>query len=487
MAKQTGNKSSKKAPLTEFDLLNLFNERKQPKRIEGELSCYNDKYYYPLSDRNLESTILEALREELEELGSARKIKAVAYLVKTQKYEDIISGEKMGLLGFANGVLDFTTWTFWDYTDKNRLFQPITYCLPVSYAYNIHDQLMYPHLIPPNMLFLNDKAFSTPYADQFFRQIANGDNLLVMRIYEMIGYIISPDTSAKSFFLLQGEPNTGKSVLGKFLEGYFPRELVTALDISRLGGQYLPDALATSRLNLSMDLANGELSKKAVAVLKMLTGDDLITHEVKYKDAKPHRGQCKLVFATNHSLKMTEPDKAFLDRVVCIPFRYSIPKALQNPWLLQRLHEERESITMKALFYYRMFLFRNRQFSGADRFRPDVDYHLAPNDTIKEFVTECCILGEGFEYTRDLFECYRKYCAKSKYRAIESQSGFSQRLSALYGSLLEAHRQRDKEGSGENIRGFQGIRITHSMDGETNSDDNYNEQLLRTNTQTINV
>ena len=121
--------------------------------------CYNGKYFYPLNDRNLESTILETLREELEELGSARKIKAVAYLVKTQKYEDKISGEKMGLLGFANGVLDFTTWTFWDYSDKNRPFQPITYCLPVSYAYNIHDQLMYPHLIPSNMLFLNDNAF----------------------------------------------------------------------------------------------------------------------------------------------------------------------------------------------------------------------------------------------------------------------------------------------------------------------------------------
>lgn len=487
MANKTRKKASKKAPLTEFDLFDLFNERKKLIKIEGVLSYYSDQYFCPLSDRDLESTILDTLRGELEELGSARKIKAVAYLIKTHKYEDILSGEKMGLLGFANGVLDFTTWTFWDYSDENRPFQPITYKLPVSYNLTVHSQLMNPHLVHPNLSFFNWNNYFTPYADSFFNQIANGDKWLIMRIYEMIGYIISPDTTAKSFFLLQGEPNTGKSVIGKFLEGYFPRELVTALDISRLGGQYLPDALATSRLNLSMDLANGELSKKAVAVLKMLTGDDLITHEVKYKDAKPYRGQCKLVFATNHSLKISEPDKAFLDRVVCIPFRYSIPKAQQNPLLLQMLHHERERITMKALFCYRLYLYRNRQFSGADRFRPDVDYHLAPNDTIKEFVTECCIFGEGFEYTRDLFECYKKFCAKNKYRATESQSGFSQRLSALYGSLLEAHRQRDKEGSGENIRGFQGIRITHSMDGETNSDDNYNEELLRTNTQTINV
>lgn len=487
MAKQTGKKSSKKAPLTEFDLLNLFNERKQPIRIEGELSCYNGQYFYPLNDRNLESTILEVLWKELEEQGSARKIRAVAYLIKTYPYQEYVSGEKMGLLGFANGVLDFSTWTFWDYYDKDRPFQPITYQLPVSYDFTVHSQLMNPHLVHPNLSFFNWDAYFTPCADRFFNQIANGDKFLIMRIYEMIGYIISPDTWAKSFFLLQGEPNTGKSVIGKFLEGYFPRELVTALDISRLGGQYLPDALATSKLNLSMDLANGELSKKATAVLKMLTGDDLITHEVKYKDAKPYRGQCKLVFATNHSLKISEPDKAFLDRVVCIPFRYSIPKAQQNPMLLQRLNEERERITMKALFYYRLFLFRNRQFSGADRFRPSVDYHLAPNDTIKEFVSECCILGEGFEYTRDLFECYRKFCAKNKYRATESQSGFSQRLSALYGVQLEPRRQRDTGGSGENIRGFQRIRIIHSMDCETNSDDNYNEELLRTSTETINV
>lgn len=487
MAKQTGKKSSKKAPLTEFDLFNLFNERTKLYIIDGELSYYNGRYFESLNDKTLETTILKVLRKELEELGSARKIKAVAYLIKTYEYEEYVSGEKQGLLGFTNGVLNFNNWSFWPFSNKNCPVFPITYCLPVAYDYNVHYQLVEPRNIPNEELFLNRNDYRTIYTDKFFLQTAGNDGPLFMRIYEMIGYILSPDIYAKAFFLLQGAPNTGKSVIGKFLEGYFPSGMVTSLDISRLGGQYLPDALATSKLNLSMDLPNGELSKKAVAMLKMLTGDDLVTHEAKYKDAKPYRGQCKFIFGTNHRLKLAEQDKAFLERAICIPFKYSVPKAQQDPMLLYRLNEERERVTMKALYFYRCYLIRNRQFSGFDTIKPEIEYHLTPNDTIKEFVTECCVFGDSFTYTRELHNAYLKFCAKNDYKAVASQSGFSQRLSALYSSQLEAHRQRDKDGDGENIRGFKGIQIIQPQEDNTNFSKNGSDQSGENTTQTVNV
>ena len=79
-----------------------------------------------------------------------------------------------------------------------------------------------------------------------------------------------------------------------------------------------------------MDLPNGKMSDKSVAVLKMLTGDDIITHDVKYKDAKPYRNKCKLVFSTNFPLDMQIYDQAFLNRTVCIPFAKSIPFELSS-------------------------------------------------------------------------------------------------------------------------------------------------------------
>ena len=279
----------------------------------------------------------------------------------------------------------------------------------------------------------------TPTADYFFSRVTNSDPMLIQRIYEMIGYLLVPDTHAKSFFLLQGVPNSGKSVLGRFIEGFFPKQCVTALDISRLSGQFLPKSLATSRLNLSMDLPDGLLSKKAVAMLKMLTGDDLVTLEVKYKEARPYRGQCKFLFSINGKLKMYGRDTAFWDRIVCIPFVNSIPKTEWDKYLLLKLDNEREGIMMKALFYYRFLSKRNGKFSGD--YPPDVEFRLSENETIEEFVSECCDLMESFSsYTDDLYSAYQAFCSINNLRPVRSKSGFAQRLSGLYPTKIKATR-----------------------------------------------
>ena len=199
-------------------------------------------------------------------------------------------------MAFAIGVLNRVGWQFAEFNkgyyppcgpDNLRCSYDFTmhHSLSIiSFGYNSVDEFMGNIHFPP-----------TPTADYFFSRVTNSDPMLIQRIYEMIGYLLVPDTHAKSFFLLQGVPNSGKSVLGRFIEGFFPKQCVTALDISRLSGQFLPKSLATSRLNLSMDLPDGLLSKKAVAMLKMLTGDDLVTLEVKYKEARPYRGQCKFL------------------------------------------------------------------------------------------------------------------------------------------------------------------------------------------------
>lgn len=289
----------------------------------------------------------------------------------------------------------------------------VTYNLRCSYDFTLHAALkQIPNFLQTQSVYdlMNNACFpATPIADKFFSDIANLNPAIVQRIYEMIGYILVPDTHAKSFFLLQGVPNSGKSVLGKFIEGFFPKHCITALDISRLSKHLLPKSLATSRLNLSMDLKDGLLPKNAVAMLKMLTGDDLVTLEAKYKEARPYRGQSKFLFSINGKLKMYGRDTAFLDRIVCIPFVDSIPKADWDKHLLEKLESEREGIMMKALFYYRFLSARNGQFYGD--YMPEVEFRLSENETIEEFVEECCFLSEIFcSYTEDLYSAYLAFC-----------------------------------------------------------------------------
>ncbi len=391
--------------LNDFLLEQLFYTRKQLYCLDGNLYVRNGYHIEPVSDSKLDSLVLSVLDDKFRLIGKRSRVKSVADLIRLRDPNDFINiSPDNKIIACKNGVFDAET--FWFYEDSNPLalyfdaskicskyeldmeMNPEWFCQSFR-SKNINcTEVMYNAPLGPNtyaitclfpnfchlynkniesetyeqspdgnaawiynieITFLTSICdyilnLPTPVADQFFSDIANGIPNIVERIYQMIGYILVPGNEAKAYFLLQGESNSGKSILGKFLEGYFPPELVTSLDISRLGGQYLPDALSTSCLNLSMDLPNGKMSAKSVAVLKMLTGDDIITHEVKYKDAKPYRNKCKFVFSTNFPLDMQIYDQAFLNRTVCIPFSKSVPYERQDPKLLDKLNAERPYI-----------------------------------------------------------------------------------------------------------------------------------------------
>ena len=497
------NLSSKE--LDDFLLEQLFYARKQLYYLDGNLYVRNGYHIEPVPDGKLESLVLSVLDDKFRLIGKRSRVKSVADLIRLRNPKDFINiPPDNKIIAFKNGVFDAEA--FWFYGDSNpldiysdetkicsryelnmemnpewfgqkfrfefRSYERISYKQQIM-RINSTDTFPFPDfcniynaniaLVTPvknndgsEMFYYNTSVsflisvyntilnLHTPVADKFFSDIANGDLNIVERIYQMIGYILVPGNDAKAYFLLQGESNSGKSILGKFLEGYFPPELVTSLDISRLGGQYLPDALSTSCLNLSMDLPNGKMSDKSVAVLKMLTGDDIITHEVKYKDAKPYRNKCKFVFSTNFPLDMQIYDQAFLNRTVCIPFAKSIPYEKQDPKLLDKLNAERPNITVKALALYYVLRANNFRFSGDDHLRPKVTYRMEPNEIIRSFFKTHCEItysDSDFVSTEDLYNEYLAFCRKNGMQALNSMPGFSQRLMYLYAPAIESDRK----------------------------------------------
>ncbi len=502
--------------LNDFLLEQLFYARQKLYYLDDGLYMRRCNHLEAIPDSKLESLVLSVLDDKFRLIGKRSRVKSVADLIRLRDSKDFISiPSDNKFIAFSNGVFDAKGFWFYETTQSSGVsFEQLginsRYELnmemnpewfgqkfrieSMSYesisskqqimSINSTDTFPFPDfcnlynaniaLVTPvkyndgSEMFLYNASVSflisiyntilnlhTPVADKFFFDIANGDLNIVERIYQMIGYILVPGNDAKAYFLLQGESNSGKSILGKFLEGYFPPELVTSLDISRLGGQYLPDALSTSCLNLSMDLPNGKMSDKSVAALKMLTGDDIITHEVKYKDAKPYRNKCKLVFSTNFPLDMQIYDQAFLNRTVCIPFTKSVPYKKQDSKLLDKLNAERPYITAKALALYYVLRENNFRFSGNDHLKPKVTYRMDPNDIIKLFFTTHCEttdIDNDFVSANDLYTEYLAFCRKNSMQALNSMPGFSQRLMYLYAPAIES----DRKGS---LNGYRRLKL----------------------------
>ena len=264
------------AGFDDFSLAELFLQRFFLCSIDGVLHGFNGRFYVPMNREKLESKILTVLQPELKKIGSSRKIKPIAYLLERMERPDY--PEAFDWLGFADGILHIPSWTFY-HVSPDTPPPTITYILSLPYDFSYHELIkdnIFPHTFRPiqeqhldygqyfyylspdeqneyrECLYFNtnlDLIYSTPVANKFFSDIAGDDPVLIARIYEMIGYLLVPDTAAKSFFLLQGVPDSGKSILGRFMEGFFPQDRISALDISRLGGQFLPEALAHSLLN----------------------------------------------------------------------------------------------------------------------------------------------------------------------------------------------------------------------------------------------
>lgn len=439
---------NKRERLSDFELAELFQKRVFLVKINGKLHCFNQKHFQVIDKENLETAVLEVLKSELRH-ESISRVSAVAKVLRTQAYPDYQDGAFDGWLGFANGILNIYNNAFLEYPLQDGKVYPITYCLNVSY---------FPH-------YPGQYAPSTPQLDIFFHRITHGNYALIDRIWEMIGYILTPDTKGKVFFLLQGISNSGKSVLGRFLESFFPQGRVTSLDIYRLGGQYLPEELIDSCLNLSMDLPNKPLSLSAIANLKMMTGDDLSTLEAKYKEAKPFRSHCKMLFSTNHPLKLQEKDTALMNRIICIPFSYTVSQAEQDRNLLSKLLYEQEAAAAKALQYYARLRKKNYTFSGINRnvdmFPPRVDYQLSVQAVMREFINARCAFvphNKGRTYTEDLHSDFVSFCRENGYRQQLEVSGFSRMFAAMCADKVVEGRWRAQQGKEDkNRRGYLGV------------------------------
>ena len=237
---------------------------------------------------------------------------------------------------------------------------------------DLQNQMMLPHS-PENVVThavncdlarFNGQSEECPVFDKFLDDITGGDYALKQRIWEVWGYCLTSDRNAKKYFLLQGVPNSGKSLFCNLLSDFFAEGKVSALNIHSLKEKFSMGHLNDVVLCVSPDLPASALDPKSASSIKQLTGNDKISAPVKYKNNTQFRFEGKLILATNYPLLTDQPDDAFMQRAVVIPFLYETPEAKRDGDLLERLRAEKPAIASKALDAY--FRLRNNhyKFSG---------------------------------------------------------------------------------------------------------------------------
>lgn len=326
---------------TPYELMEKIKHTFTLRVLGKDIYYYTGSYYEKTDQQKMHCLIMDVCRKEIQLHGSGVPVKK-AYDLLLMEPEVAVTELTLNrnFVPFQNGLLRL----------DNGLLLPHSSEVFTTYVLNCN---YWPstHLVCPQF-------------DRYLYTVTGGDTVLTTRIWEMIGYCLTPDTSGKVLFVLQGVPNSGKSLLSDLMRSFFPADKVSAQDVHDLGKKFHMGELKDRALNISPDLSAEVLDNASVSNIKKLTGNDMVAADRKYASFQQYQFEGKLILATNYPLLTKAQDEAFVQRIVTIPFLFAVSPERRDPHLLDKLKQERDAIATKALAYYFQLRQRGYQFSG---------------------------------------------------------------------------------------------------------------------------
>lgn len=358
-----------------------------------------------------------------------------------------------------------------------------------SLRVNRHDLEIHPNLIPCIDGVYDAETGrcydSVPDADFFYRvnvrigEIGKGTGHIyhsfleksfddaedAMHCYEQCQGTILSGYSPRKIFAYVGPPGSGKSVSCNLLIEYLKDHTDYGLELSfiksldspnRLSKNFGLADLADKQLCLCGDMAKVGLSNETCAILKQLSGGDIIRGERKFKDPFEFVNKAKILLLSNNPLRGAIDD-ALRDRLVIVPFSHSVPESDRILHFQDKLYEERGYIFYRYMQALRDLIetdFEYEYVNGSDRWVSGA--LTAPDASIQAFVLQQCILApQESAPVSTLHRAYMSFCDIAQYDPVSDAALFARQLRAAYPEL--------KPLRNKSFRSYQGIALRDDL------------------------
>lgn len=287
-------------------------------------------------------------------------------------------------------------------------------------VWNIEQQKLYPHdsKYLQTIQIPHEVGEFVPFTEtrlyNFFKKTKLKKEDIQM-ILKYMAYCMTLKRGLKTFMILLGKSNTGKSVLIRFFESLVGSNNTSALSMHELNMRFYPSQLYGRVLNACGD--NNSLPLSSIDNLKKITGGDLIMHEKKGKEPFFFVPFCKLLFSFNQMpLQLEEKSNAFYKRmrILSMETELFLNDAYVNDLCINGVDE---------IIPYLLTLLPVKEIprtSSSDRL---VENLREDSDSIHAFISKCCVFKEESVISKnDLYEAYVRFCNEVGREAHKKQN-----------------------------------------------------------------
>jgi P4 family phage/plasmid primase-like protien len=157
-------------------------------------------------------------------------------------------------------------------------------------------------------------------------------------LQEWFGVCCVYEMKYQKFMNFYGPPRSGKSTAQDTLESLVGKRNVSNVGMERFGGEFGAENMINKLLNISPDIAR--ISGLGEANMKAMTTGDRMSQDRKYKTSISITPTARLLLVGNDLPLFADRSEALLDRMLVIPFIWSIPEEERDRDLKFKLHHE---------------------------------------------------------------------------------------------------------------------------------------------------
>ena len=271
-------------------------------------------------------------------------------------------------------------------------------------------------------------------------------------IQEFIGYCLLRQYPIHKSFMLVGEGANGKSTFLNLLKTFIGQGNCSSIALQKLEtSNFSIGGFEGKMVNIFADLPSKALS--GTTYFKMLTGEDLIEADRKFKEPIKFVNYAKLIFSANTIPQIKEDTTAIWRRWVIINFPNTFSGDNEEINYLSELITDQEmSGCLNWALEGLARVLKHSKFSNSKTTEDTRDEYIRKSDSVAAFIMDCVIVSyDGFIPKKLCYSKYIEYCQKLNY-PISSEQKFFKEIP------LKVRVSEERRGSiGQRERGFVGI------------------------------